>query len=243
MARASCAWMSSRNATRCAPRWPMSSASTAYTGTRLSSGESRPLSWNACMNSELSPLSRCRFFGVNPPAMYSPPSGIHLSAATPASAPYAVANVSIVSLHSSQCGAPPPFDECCAITLPLNSPAPSICACTSASTFSGKRPEKNSYIVASPGPEITRSTLTRCRWPNLAFMNSSSSTSSAERGAQSPWPPSAANVSYGAPASVVVLKHSPRPVPAPTHAIGAPDTFGASCSVTHSFASSSVSRP
>ena len=45
-----------------------------------------------------------------------------MSAATPASAPYAVANVSIVSWHSEQKSAHP-FTECSAITLPFISPA------------------------------------------------------------------------------------------------------------------------
>mmetsp|Transcript_32840 Transcript_32840/g.65355 ORF Transcript_32840/g.65355 Transcript_32840/m.65355 type:complete len:205 (+) Transcript_32840:324-938(+) len=179
-----------RKATRWAPRWPMSSASTAYTGTRRISGDRRPLSRKACMKAESSPRSNDRFLGVRPPAMYRPPRGIHLSAATPASAPYAAANVSIVSLQSSQCAMPTTFCECLEMNLPFISPAASIAACTSGTTFDGNFPEKNSYMVASPGPEMTRSTLTRCLPPNLLFMNSRSSTSSALRGAQSPCPPS-----------------------------------------------------
>mmetsp|Transcript_11407 Transcript_11407/g.37678 ORF Transcript_11407/g.37678 Transcript_11407/m.37678 type:complete len:278 (+) Transcript_11407:728-1561(+) len=194
------------------------------------------------MKSESAPSSRRRFLGVIPPAMYSPPSGTHLRAALAASAPKAVAKVSIVRRHSSQKGAAPGA-ECCAITLPLSSPAAPTAACTSATTLSGKRAEKKSYIVASPGPEMTRSTETRCFCPKRSLRKPSSSTSSAVRGAQSEWPPSDANVSYGDPSALAVLKHSPSPVPAPTHAIGAPATLGAACSVTHSLASSSVSSP
>ena len=62
------------------------------------------------------------------------------------------------------------------------------------------------------------------------------------RGANSACPPSDGKHEYF-PFTSGVKKHSPRPVPAPIHAIGAAGFLGASCNVTHSVASLSVRSP
>mmetsp|Transcript_54417 Transcript_54417/g.149911 ORF Transcript_54417/g.149911 Transcript_54417/m.149911 type:complete len:268 (-) Transcript_54417:141-944(-) len=73
-----------------------------------------------------------------------------------------------------------------------------------------------------------------------SFMYASSSIPSSERGENSAWPPSDGQHVYLPLAHV--RKHSPSPVPAPTHAIGAPGSGLASLRRMHSFGLS-VRRP